>query len=140
MANIRKVERKGTGARGYAWEVRYRDPQRRDRSKTFRTKGEAEAFADSVETDIARGFYLDPRLGKKTFGVWSDEWLEARRAEIKPTTYMSYRGLLDNTCCRRSGAAPWPGFVRSTSSDSSGPCQTAAYRARVCAKRAGCSR
>jgi hypothetical protein len=27
--------------------------------------------------------------------VWSDEWLEARRAEIKPTTYMSYRGLLD---------------------------------------------
>ncbi len=96
MANIRKVERKGAGARkGYAWEVRYRDPQRRDRSKTFRTKTEAESFADSVETDIDRGNYLDPRLGKKTFGEWADEWLEARESEIKPTTFMSYRGLLD---------------------------------------------
>ena len=96
MANIRKVERKGKSARSrYAWEVRYRDPQRRDRSKTFRTKAEAEAFADAVETDIDRGHYLDPRLGKKTFGAWADEWLEARRTEIKPTTFMSYRGLLD---------------------------------------------
>ncbi|MPZ92657.1 MAG: tyrosine-type recombinase/integrase [Actinobacteria bacterium] len=96
MANIRKVQR--TSERGrdrHAWEVRYRDPQRRDRSKTFRTKAEAEAFADAVETDINRGHYLDPRLGKKSFGEWSHEWLQARQQEIKPTTFMSYRGLLE---------------------------------------------
>jgi integrase len=97
LANIRKVERKGNSSSRskYAWEVRYRDPQRRDRSKTFRTRAEAEAFADAVTTDIGRGHFLDPRLGKKTFGEWADEWLEAREPEIKPTTLMSYRGLLD---------------------------------------------
>jgi len=96
MANIRKVERKGSGSRSrYAWEVRYRDPQRRDRSKTFRTKAEAEDFADAVETDMSRGHYLDPRLGKKTLGEWAEEWLQARETEIKPTTFMSYKGLLD---------------------------------------------
>jgi len=93
LANIRKVERKTQS--GYAWEVRYRDPQRRDRSKTFRKKAEAEAFADAVETDIDRGQFLDPRLGKKSFGEWSEEWLETRENEIKPTTFMSYRGLLN---------------------------------------------
>jgi integrase len=96
MANIRKVERKGSGSRPrYAWEVRYRDPQRKDRSKTFRTKVEAEDFADAVETDMSRGHYLDPRLGKKTLGEWAEEWLQARETEIKPTTFMSYKGLLD---------------------------------------------
>lgn len=96
MANIRKVERKGAGSRGrYAWEVRYRDPQRRDRSKTFKTKAEAEAFAEAIETDINRGDYLDPRLGKKSFGDWAEEWLETHSTQVKPRTVMGYRGLLD---------------------------------------------
>lgn len=93
MANVRKVRRKN--GPGYAWEVRWRDPQREDRSMTFRTKAEAERYGATVEADIARGIYIDPRLGKKAFGSWAEEWLEARRTEIKPTTLMSYRGLLD---------------------------------------------
>ena len=96
MANIRKVERRGSGARSrYAWEVRYRDPQRRDRSKTFKTKAEAEAFAEAIETDINRGDFLDPRLGKKSFGEWAEEWLQAHSTSVKPRTVMGYRGLLD---------------------------------------------
>lgn len=95
MASIRRVERKGKTARtSYAWEVRYRDPQKRDRSKTFRTRVEAEDFADAVETDINRGQFLDPQLGKKEFGEWAFEWLDARQSEIKPKTLMSYEGLL----------------------------------------------
>jgi hypothetical protein len=94
LANLRKVERKGNGSRArYAWEVRYRDPKRRDRSKTVRTKAESEAFADAVETDMSRGQYLDSRLGKKTLGDWAEEWLHARETEIKPTTFMSYKGF-----------------------------------------------
>ncbi|MGH2755896.1 MAG: hypothetical protein ACRDLB_15880, partial [Actinomycetota bacterium] len=91
MASIRKVKRSGTSARSsYAWEVRYRDPQRRDRSQTFRTRAQAESFADSVEADIDRGQFVDPQLGKKTLGEWANEWLDARRNEIKPTTFMTY--------------------------------------------------
>jgi integrase len=111
LANIRKVERKGNGTRSrYAWEVRYRDPQRHDRSKTFRTKAAAEAFSDAVETDIDRGQYLDPRLGKRTFGEWSEEWLEARRSEVKPTTFMSYRGLLGVHLLPMFGRTPMSGI------------------------------
>ncbi len=107
MASIRKVARRGTGARSsYAWEVRYRDPQRRDRSKTFRTKAQAEAFADAVETDIDRGQFLDPQLGKKTLGEWAREWLEARRSELRPTTYMTYEGLLRTHILPAFGRTP----------------------------------
>lgn len=94
MASVRKVERAGTGRASYAWEVRYRDPQRRDRSKTFRTRAEADAFADSVNTDINRGQFLDPQLGKRPFDEWAAEWLEARRKEIAPKTFMGYEGLI----------------------------------------------
>ena len=94
MASIRKVRRERARG-GWAWEVRYRDPNRRERSKTLDTKAKAEAFAASVETDIDRGEFLDPRLGKKPFGDWAKEWLEARASEIKPTTYISYEGLLN---------------------------------------------
>jgi hypothetical protein len=87
LASIRKVERKSTGLRTtWAWEVRYRDPNRKDRSKTFDTKSKAEAFAAAVETDIGRGEFLDPRLGKKTLGDWAQEWLTARSTELKPKT------------------------------------------------------
>jgi len=107
MVSIRKVERRGSGARtSHAWEVRYRDPQRRDRSKTFRTKAQAEAFADAVETDIDRGQFLDPQLGKKTLGEWATEWLEARRSEIKPKTFMSYEGLLRTHILPAFGRTP----------------------------------
>ena len=94
MASIRKVNRAGEGRSSYAWEVRYRDPQRRDRSKTFRTRADAEAFADSIETDIHRGQFLDPRLGKKPFDEWAAEWLDARKKEIAPKTLLSYEGLV----------------------------------------------
>jgi integrase len=63
--------------------------------KDLQTKAEAQAFAEAVETDIDRGTYLDPRLGKKTFRDGSEEWLRARKSGIKPTTFMSYRNPLD---------------------------------------------
>lgn len=67
MANVRKVPRKK--GPGYAWEVRWRDPQREDCSATFRTKAEAEKYGVTIEADIARGTYIDPKLGKKAFGA-----------------------------------------------------------------------
>ena len=107
MASIRKVKRSGTSARtSYAWEVRYRDPQRRDRSKTFRTRAQAEAFADSVETDIDRGAFLDPQRGKKPFDEWAQEWLEARKTEIAPLTFMGYEGLLRAHLLPAFGVSP----------------------------------
>lgn len=58
-----------------------------------------------VETDIDRGEFLDPKLGKKTLGDWAQEWLEARDREIKPRTHQTYEGLLP-TSFRLSAAYP----------------------------------
>jgi integrase len=95
LASIRRVKRKNNGAKErVSWEVRYRDPNKRERSKTFKTRALAESFAQTVEADITRGEFLDPRLGKKAFGEWAHEWLASREGDIKPTTYISYEGLL----------------------------------------------
>jgi hypothetical protein len=50
------------------WRVRYRNPQGADRSQSFVRKVDARAFAASIETDMLRGQYLDPRASKVRFG------------------------------------------------------------------------
>ena len=86
--------------------MRYRDPNRRDRSKTFRTKEQALQFSKKVDTDVARGEFLDPRLGKKTLAEFSEQWLNSRREEIKPTTFISYEGLLNRHLLPAFGETP----------------------------------
>ncbi|MFN2588762.1 MAG: tyrosine-type recombinase/integrase [Actinomycetota bacterium] len=96
MASVKKIQRKNDGNKQvFSYEVRYRDPNKRDRSKRFRTLKEAEKFAQSVETDIARGEFLDPRLGKKPFGDFAADWLASREDDVKPTTFIGYEGLLN---------------------------------------------
>ncbi len=60
---------------GPRWDVRYRDPDRKQRKKSFPREGEAKKFAASVETDKARGQYVDDRAGKVTFKEYAQEWL-----------------------------------------------------------------
>jgi hypothetical protein len=57
----------GTGA----WEVRWYDPDRRLRGKTFKKKVDAERFRAQVEVDKGAGTYADPALGrtKERYGL-----------------------------------------------------------------------
>ncbi len=94
MASVHKVKRAATGGRGrHAWQVRYRDPQRRMRSRTFAKKQAADKFANTVEADKDRGGYIDPKAGKVTFGEWAGEWL-ATTKHLKPKTKEGYQSLL----------------------------------------------
>lgn len=111
MASIVEVPRtrKGTRRRGarsngalVAYKVRYRDPDRRERSKTFLRKIDAEEFARSVETDIRRGDYLDPAAGKVTLNEWADEWFGTIR-HLKPKTREGYEGILRKHVLPRLG-------------------------------------
>jgi integrase len=72
MATVRKRHIASGETR---WDVRYWDPQRRQRTRTFQRKIDADKFANLVETDIARGEWLDPDLAKETFGDWASRWL-----------------------------------------------------------------
>lgn len=75
MGSIRK-----TTAGGF--EARYRDPQGRSRSKSFRTKTEARTFAAQVENAKHRGSWIDPQRSKVSFAAWAAQerrtWADLR--------------------------------------------------------------
>ena len=112
MASIVEVQRKRRGNRRrgahsdgtlVAYKVRYRDPDRKERSRTFLRKADAEDFARSVETDIDRGQYLDPAKGKVAVAEWADEWFATIR-HLKPKTQEGYEGILRKHILPRLGS------------------------------------
>lgn len=90
MAHIRK-RTLTDGSRRY--DVFYRDASRQQHVKTYRRKTDADHFAKSVDTDIARGTWIDPRLGKTPFRDVADAWI--RTAGEKAKTRADYRSMLD---------------------------------------------
>ncbi len=86
MASIR------TNSSG-TFQVRYRDPNGRQRARNFDRKTDATRFAAAVETDKVRGDWMDPRLGKVTFGEWAEEWL-GQLSHLKPKTRLDYEVTL----------------------------------------------
>lgn len=98
MAHIRRHP--GTGK----WQVRYRDPTGRERSRTFARKPDALAYKAVVEADKVRGQWLDPALGRKTFGEWAELWSRTR-IHLRPSTQASTDSLM------RCHVLPWFGPV-----------------------------
>jgi integrase len=74
------------------YRVRYRDPDRIERSRTFERKVDAERFANSIESDISRGDYIDPQGGQVVFEDRARKWLKS--LSVKPKTKTSYESLL----------------------------------------------
>ncbi|HET7489283.1 MAG TPA: site-specific integrase [Acidimicrobiales bacterium] len=68
MASVR---RKPSGG----WEARYRDGAGVMHARTFPTKAAATRWSREMETDLSRGDWVDPRLGRTTFGRWAEEYL-----------------------------------------------------------------
>jgi hypothetical protein len=61
--------------------------------RTFHRKSDAQKFANVVEADITRGDWLDPQLGRETFGQWADLWVPTIAA-LTPKTRESYESIL----------------------------------------------
>lgn len=76
-----------------SWQVRYRDPNGRQRAQNFERKTDAVRFANTVEADKSRGDWLDPRLGRVTFGEWADDWL-SQLTHLKSKTRLGYESTL----------------------------------------------
>lgn len=67
-----KVPRKRKdGSRAHAWKVRYRDPDRVERSRTVRTEADARRFASKIEVSVNEGTYVDPSLGRTLLKDWA---------------------------------------------------------------------
>ena len=80
------IIRKRTDRPGRPWVVDYRDPETKaQRHKAFRTKRDAEAFRDTVSTEIRHGTYVDRRpMPFKTFAA---DWLARTQPTVSPNTH-----------------------------------------------------
>jgi integrase len=68
--------------------VRWKEPDGRQREKTFRLKREANAFAAAVESEKAQGSYRDPNGGRITIAVFLRDHLN--RMQVSAGTMEKY--------------------------------------------------
>ena len=55
----------------HRWQVRYVDPNGKERSKNFARKVDAERFLHTVEVQKIKSEWTDPAAGKTKFGEWA---------------------------------------------------------------------
>jgi integrase len=87
------------------YQARFRDLTGAERTKTFDRKVDAERFLATTEADKARGAWVDPRLGRITFGEWASH-VEATRTNRRPATKVRDESLLRNHILPRFGEMP----------------------------------
>ncbi len=75
------TSRHGSGLR---WLARYVDDEGREKSRSFRTKAEANTWLNGTVASLVTGNYVDPRFGKVTFASFYREW--SRRQVWVPGT------------------------------------------------------
>lgn len=93
-------------AKGRAWRVQYRSPDGRNRTKQgFRTKNEAQAWAEKNATTIRTGDWIDPNAGNTNVEDIGQAWL-ATLTHLKPSTQELYKQVWD------SSVQPYWGNVR----------------------------
>ena len=100
MASIEKARKKRGG-----WVVRYRDPARKPRTKTFARKVNAQMFLRTVETDIVRGDWIDPAAGRVSLAEFGARYW-ASTVNLRPSTRARDEGLFTNHVLPRFGNMP----------------------------------
>lgn len=111
------VERRGPGR----WRARYQGPDGGERSKTFDRKVDADRFLATVQTDLLRGEYVDPR-DKTTVTEYARRWAASR--PHRPTTANRVSMTIDKHIAatplgRRRLASVLPSDVQSWATDRS---------------------
>lgn len=66
------------------WRARYQDAAKREITKQFRRKVDAQAWLDGITTSKVTGQYVDPRAGKVTFREYAEGW--RARQLYRPST------------------------------------------------------
>ncbi len=67
------------------WQAAYRGPDRRERTKTFDRKVDAERWLATTEADLLRGEWVDPRSGQVLFEECAQRWL-ASKVDLAPSS------------------------------------------------------
>jgi len=99
------IEKRLTKAGQVRYEVRFRGSDGRERSRTFRTRKEAERYERGQQIDLDQGEWVDPRNGKVTLGRWAAEW-QRTVVHLRPTTQRIYDANLRNHVLPDLGNVP----------------------------------
>jgi integrase len=87
------------------WQAMYWHEERIHSAGTFASKADALAHLASIETDIRRGGWVDPRSGKITLKTYANQWLE-HRPDLAVRTRDLYRYVLDRHVFPKLGNTP----------------------------------
>jgi len=90
---VADIQRRSTAKGGVRWDVRHRDEARAQRKRSFARKVDAQRLASSVETDLLRGDWIDPKRGQEEFALWAHKWL-ATIADGKSKSRESYESIV----------------------------------------------
>lgn len=82
------------GSREARWVARSVGPDRRERSRSFTRKVDAEAYLAAQETKKSTGEWTDPALGRETLAGFYAEWLAdaTDTNDPAPSTRAKYDG------------------------------------------------
>jgi integrase len=70
----------------------------------FKTKRDAERAMTDILSRLDQGTYVEPT--KLTLGGYLDEWLAQTRSTIRPSTYSTYKSLVEKTIKPKLGSLP----------------------------------
>lgn len=89
------------------WQARYAaaDGAEHTAPLTFATKTAADRWLVSLETDLSRGQWVDPRSGELPLAHYAEQWLQAR-GDLKPRTRELYQWLLGKYVEPELGTVP----------------------------------
>jgi integrase len=94
------------------WQVVYRVDGRMYSAGAYTFKADALACLATIESDLRRGAWIDPRAGKMTLRVYADEWLDQRN-DLAFRTKELYTYLLERHIIPSLGNATLIGLAPS---------------------------
>ena len=87
------------------YRVRYRDPGGSERSRSFPRLADARRFKATVEEELARGLWVDPRVGRTLFQDFASTLTE-RKVNVRPATRDRIGGFLRAQILPTFGSVP----------------------------------
>ena len=89
------IEKRMTRSGDVRYEVRFRGSDGAERSRTFRTRKEAERYERSQQSALDQGTWVDPRSGRVTLATWCAEW-QRTVVHLRPSTQRIYDANIRN--------------------------------------------
>jgi len=86
------------------WYARWRDPDGRQRARTFDRKLDADRWLATVVVDTLAGRYVDPQAGRLTVGGYVDGWVEGQ--PWRPSTRASREAVIATRIVPTFGSTP----------------------------------